>query len=58
MTSILPEHAYTTDREEATEHVMSILDLDNDGFIDFNEFLCGAMNHQTLLSKANIEHMF
>lgn len=37
---------------------MSQLDLDNDHRIDYHEFLQGAVNHNALLTKANIEHMF
>ena len=53
----LPNHRHQTDKGD-TDHIMSQLDLDGDGKLDYNEFLQGAVNHYSLLSKANIEHMF
>lgn len=57
MLSIFPKHVKKLDTEE-TELVMSQLDLDGDGKMDYNEFLQGGINHRALLTKENIGHMF
>jgi Ca2+-binding EF-hand superfamily protein len=37
---------------------MNKCDLDNDGKIDYLEFMQAAINHQALLNKENISAMF
>ena len=46
------------DPEEDFEILMQELDLDKDGELDYQEFLYGAVNHQILLNKQNIEEIF
>lgn len=38
--------------------LMSIADVDNNGLIDYSEFILAAANKRTLLSKANIKYAF
>ena len=57
MLQFLPTNRHLSDKD-GTDFIMSQLDLDGDGKLDYNEFLQGAVNHSQLLSKANMEHMF
>ena len=34
------------------------IDLDGDGKLDFHEFMAGAVDHQKLLTKQNLQYMF
>jgi calcium-dependent protein kinase len=34
------------------------IDLDGDGYIDFNEFIAASVNHKELLSENNIRYFF
>jgi len=56
--------AYTDlykDKEKARNEVeclMAVADVDNNGFIDYSEFLLAAGNKKEMLSKANIKQAF
>lgn len=54
---LISGHIHKSGSEEF-EVLMSKLDLDNDARIDYNEFLQAAVDHSSLLTAANIEHMF
>ena len=43
---------------EALERVMSTVDCDGNGYIDYSEFILAAVNEQVLLSKSNLERAF
>ena len=43
---------------EADKELFQSLDLDNDGKLDYSEFLQAAINHQALLNKENILEIF
>lgn len=38
--------------------VFSKIDLDGDGRLDFHEFIAGAVDHQKMLTKKNLQYMF
>lgn len=49
------------DHEKAkneVENLMAIADVDNNGLIDYSEFLLAAGNKKEMLSKANIKQAF
>ena len=43
---------------EVVNHVMNTVDTDGSGFIEYSEFITAAINHDTLLSKNNLEAAF
>ena len=43
---------------EIVNHVMTTVDTDGSGFIEYSEFIAAAMNHETLLSKNYLEQAF
>lgn len=40
------------------ESLMAIADVDNNGLIDYSEFLLAAGNKRTMLTKANVKRAF
>ena len=43
---------------QVVNHVISTVDTDNSGFIEYSEYIAAAINHETLLTKNNLEAAF
>lgn len=43
---------------EEVKEILKSIDTDNNGFIDYSEFIIAAMNHETLLSKTRLRDAF
>ncbi len=43
---------------ENMKDILKEIDLDGDGYIDFNEFLAASVDHRQILSESNIRYFF
>ena len=44
--------------EEDTENIMTEVDINKDGFVDYSEFIIASMSKKKLLSKKNLNEAF
>lgn len=58
---LIEKYSETLDKEEAirrAEYILSQVDINGNGEIDYTEFLTACMNHKKYLSKENLHHAF
>ena len=58
MLELLQNHVHDDNENDDFLKIMNTLDLNQDGKLDYNEFLQSAINHQSLLNKDNINELF
>ncbi len=52
------DHSDSKKESISTNKLLEAFDTDKDGKLSYHEFIQGAVNHQKLLNKKNVESLF